>query len=127
MSSSEQGRSKKDPPCRRLHDDDGIDPRVFFRPEQGPRGNDRKTHQLCAQVARTLRLALPGDCRDPALAEIEVLAVEPAPDASRLRVVVRGAGCVGSDLVRALPLLRSLVAEATNRRRVPELVFEVRP
>ena len=43
---------------------------------------------LGRKAARALRLALAGVCRDPVLQQLDVVRVEPAPDARRLRVIV---------------------------------------
>ena len=86
---------------------------------------DRKLRQLCREAYRVLS--------GTALLDwLEVIAVEPAPDASRLAVIVR----VPSELpVReALELLarrrgelRDELAQAVQRKRAPELAFEVVP
>src|SRR5439155_5281464 len=67
--------------------DDGVDVyRGFGR--RLLHKHDRKTRQLCRQAQRALMLALAG-CGDPVLQSVCIQAVEPAPDASRLRVIVR--------------------------------------
>jgi hypothetical protein len=40
--------------------------------------------QLCHQVAETLNCVLSGECRDEVLQNLQVLGVEPAPNASQL-------------------------------------------
>lgn len=90
----------------------------------------RKLLQLCGQVRDALIAILPG-CGDAALREALVHLVEPAPNASRLRVIV----CVPEDgpepdFVRerfrmAAGMLRWEVAGAINRKHAPELAFEV--
>jgi hypothetical protein len=63
-----------------------------------------------------------------------VAAVAAAPDAGRLRiVVVLAAGktnveatAAGAALRRLAPAFRAEVARAVNRKRAPELVFDVR-
>src|SRR5690606_16952026 len=70
--------------CGEIHEDDGIDPRDFFRDGGGSRRkNDYATLRLCAQVRQTLELVLPGALGD-AGAGVRVASVTPAPDASRL-------------------------------------------
>ncbi len=126
-------RGKQPPPCDQLGPDDGIDPRIYFRNEPRRRGDDRKVRQLCAQAARALQFAFAGLCRDPILQQLDVVSVEPAPDARRLRVIVRpcGEGASVSEvqerLAEAYPLLRSAVAAEVRRRRAPELLLQVRP
>lgn len=124
---------RHDLPCIELGPDDGIDPRYLFRNDHAPSRDDRKVQQLCAQAARALRLALAGECRDPVLQQVDVLRVEPGPDARRLRVVVRPPldetpiAEVMDRLAAVHGLLRSAVATAIQRRRAPQIYFEVRP
>lgn len=126
-------RCKQQPPCNELGPDDAIDPRIYFRNEPRRRGDDRKVRQLCAQAARALQYALGGLCRDPILQQLDVVSVEPAPDARRLRVIVRpcvegaSASEVQERLAQAYPLLRSAVAADVRRRRAPDLLFHVHP
>jgi ribosome-binding factor A len=85
--------------------------------------------RLCAAVLRALRVLLPGALGDPALQKLEVEAVTPAPDAGRLRILVRTPApdpALSGRLEAVAPLLRSEVAQAVARRRAPRLVFEVR-
>ena len=60
-----------------------------FRAEATPQKGDRKVRQLCSQVAETLSLVLSGECADELLQNLEVVAVDPAPNASLLLVTVR--------------------------------------
>lgn len=126
-------RPRRESLCAELNEDDGIDPRVYFRKQE--RGDDRKTQQLCKQVFRILTLVLAGECGDAVLREIEILAVVPAPDSSRLLVNV---GLVGAGdghtemqvlarLKTAQSFLRQQVAAAICRKRAPELAFRVLP
>ena len=56
-----------------------------FRP---PPRTDRKTLQLCGQIADTLNYVLSGELDDDLLRNLYVESVRPAPDASRLLVSV---------------------------------------
>src|SRR4051812_24793608 len=95
----------------------------------------RKALQLCSQVAQTLHGALQGECGDDCLRDLLVEAVEPFPNAGRLLVTVSLSPAAAAvplaeileHLERARGLLRSEVAAAVCRRKVPELVFRVRP
>ncbi|MBM4089617.1 MAG: ribosome-binding factor A [Planctomycetes bacterium] len=115
-----------------VHPDDGIDPRELARGET-PRKADRKTRQLCAQVAETLSLVLSGDFGDGVLQSLQVVAVDPAPDASQLVVTVRaalpGETADPAGVLRRLEAvagkLRSEVAAAITRKKAPKLVFRV--
>jgi ribosome-binding factor A len=119
--------------CRELHDDDAVDPRDFFRPHTTSTGHDRKTLQLCSQVAETLALVLAGELDDEVLQQLQVESVLPAPNASQLAVTLRapqtldGAECdeIRRRLDRASGRLRCEVAAAITRRRAPKLVFHL--
>ena len=82
-------------------------------------------------MARLLTLALAGLSADEALPSCHVVAVGPAPDASRLRVVVApfdGAAVPATVLAwleAVRPRLRAELAAGLHRRRVPDLVFAV--
>src|SRR4051794_8042206 len=82
--SRNRGRSENAP----FSDDfEAIDPSTFFGDPAAPAPN-RKTLQLCRQVARTLGVVLAGEIHDDVLAGVLVDGVAPAPDASRLLVTV---------------------------------------
>jgi ribosome-binding factor A len=68
--------------------------------------------RLCGQVARILSLELH---------DLLIERVEPAPDASRLRVWVQAEDL--SAIEQQQPRLRAVVASSIRRRRAPELVF----
>ncbi|HET6323239.1 MAG TPA: hypothetical protein VFG04_00960 [Planctomycetaceae bacterium] len=118
--------------CADIHPDDGVDPKEFFRPTRRTKAIDRKTLQLCSQVADTLNLVLNGECADEFLQCLQVVEVRPAPDASQLLVLVSpsSAGAapdpvaVMHHLAAANGRLRAEVASAIVRRRAPKLVFQ---
>jgi ribosome-binding factor A len=121
--------------CGELHEDDGIDPREFFksgRPGTGKR-ESRKAQQLCRQVAETLDQILSGEANDDILRALRVADVMPAPDTSRLLVTLH-IDCDPADFDRPLVeerlaaykgRLRSEVASAITRRKTPTLAFEI--
>src|SRR5438128_2729229 len=75
--------------CAAPHHEDGINPKHLRNSEhQGSSKPTRKDQQLCKQVYRALCAALAGDCKDPILADVQIVGVETAPDAARLRAVV---------------------------------------
>lgn len=111
----------------------GHDSSVFFGEEKGgPPGHaDRKERQLCRQVQEAIGEAL-STLDDDVLSDVWVCSVEPAPDASRLAVLVRGPrgaepASVKERLERVGGYLRTEVAQAITRKRVPVLTFEVLP
>ena len=81
--------------CVELTEGDGLDPKKSLpgRPRRhsghgASRGrDDRKSLQLCHQISQTLDEVF-ADCRDDILRGLSVVAVEPAPDATRLLVTV---------------------------------------
>ncbi len=97
----------------------------------------RKSHkqgQLCSQVAQAISLTL-GDSTDPRLHDLAVQSVMPAPDGSRLLVIVvpsEGAELDSLDdilgaLEGARTWLRRQVAAEIHRKRAPDLIFQVLP
>jgi ribosome-binding factor A len=110
--------------------EDGGDAREFHsRPWNAPKKAGRKSRQLCAQVKDALVLAFPA-CADPILQQLDVLGVEPAPHSGRLLVLVGVSdpldrSALSTSLSRAAGFLRSEVSSAINRRKAPELVFEL--
>jgi len=124
--------SGKPPPCAELDPDDGVDPRSKREPGRRSVVN-RKALQLCEQIARTLSCVLAGECRDDRLRELLVESVQPAPDSTRLLVSLylgpSAPGVETDELLQSLRgaarMLRSAVANAICRKRVPELVFRL--
>jgi ribosome-binding factor A len=118
--------------CGEIRPEDGIDPRDLARQPRQHKG-DRKVRQLCSQVAETLSLVLSGECSDELLQNLEVVAVDPAPNASQLLVTVRSADPdahvnsaeVSARLTAIAGKLRCEVASAITRKRAPSLVFRV--
>jgi ribosome-binding factor A len=114
----------------RIEDEDGTRPEPWRegRREQGA-APSRKDLQLCGQVARAIESALASG-QDALLRELRVIAVEPAPNAGRLRVIVGPCGPSGpaprgieAALARARGYVRAEVAGSISRKRVPELIF----
>ncbi|HVX09796.1 MAG TPA: hypothetical protein VHC22_01210 [Pirellulales bacterium] len=101
----------------------------------GSRGReDRKTLQLCRQVADTLNYVLSGDCDDELLQNLQVMSVVPAPNAAQLLVTVCPAVAAGATfnaaevrrrLLAIVGRLRSEVAASITRRKAPKLLFQV--
>jgi ribosome-binding factor A len=131
MKRKEPLQKRTQPLCSELGPDDGIDPRDLLREAARKKGG-RKTLQLCGQVAEALNYALAAVCNDDVLRELSVVAVQPAPDESRLLVTVAPTlpgPCdptqVLSHLQQALGKLKTEVATSIHRKRVPELTFRV--
>ena len=134
MPSKKSPRRPLPPLCSEFHEDDGIDPREFFRQGKPGRKPDRKTLQLCSQVRDALNYLLGGDSADDLLSLFQVAEVRPAPDASQLLVIV----CPAVQLPQPLdPIevlqrladasgrLRAGVTAAITRKRAPKLLFQV--
>jgi hypothetical protein len=107
----------------------------FFGDGARSRKGNWKVAQLCKQVERAATGALEGEWTSDALLGAAVASVAPAPDASRLRVlVVLSPAKETTDVERAraalvalTPAFREEVARSVHRKRVPEIVFEVMP
>ena len=118
--------------CAEIRDDDGIDPKTFFKPLQNRGTDNHKDLQLCRQVAETLNLILSGELNDDVLRSVQIVAVTPAPNASQLLVLLAplageslDARAIKERLASFAGRLRSEVALAITRRRVPKLLFQV--
>lgn len=127
--------SGKDRRRRGAHaDENGIDPSTFFDDTHNDSRGERKVQQLCREVERTLSCALAA-CGDDQLRNLIVMAVDPAPDGSRLLVSLCPAlgtldvdvGALRQRLQDVRGFLRSEVAAAIQRKRTPELAFQVVP
>lgn len=124
-------RSRRDPHRRTSSP---VEPEARFGDVHGGRG-DHKVQQLCREVERTLGGAL-GECSDERVRNLVVVMVAPAPDASRLLVMVApmdrsaSAAALAEQLAsvdRAKGFLRQEIARVLQRKRTPELVFELAP
>jgi ribosome-binding factor A len=133
MAAKEPSRKEMLSLCGEVYPEDGVDPRETARLGRPRKKGDRKARQLCAQVAETLSLVLSGECGDELLQSLQVVAVDPAPDASQLMVTLR-AGLPGETIdpnevmVRLAAIsgkLRCDVAAAITRKRAPKLLFQV--
>jgi ribosome-binding factor A len=100
----------------------------MHRDQRGPRGH--KDLQVCRQVFDALTYALAA-LDDPMIAELALVAVTPAPNASRVQVTLvpsrDGIDCEAAlaRLHAVAAELREEVAAELTRRRVPELVFRI--
>ena len=118
--------------CGDVGPEDGVDPRKFFDRDEASRNTGRKARQLCGQVARTLSYAI-SETGDEVLGRLDVVSVEPAPDATQLMVTVAlfpgsepiAVETILARLAQAGGRLRVKVAGAITRRRAPRLMFRV--
>ena len=117
--------------CSELGPEDNSDPRTFFRKEYGKKTN-RKSLQLCGEVAKTISYALAWETGDDLLSRLQVESVVPAPNSMHLLVTVSStesgeldtaAEQVMGRLQKAKGVLRALVAAAIHRRRAPDFTF----
>ena len=117
-----------------VYPDDEVDPKRFFGETDRSRRGNWKTLQLCKQVERAAAVALASECGTGVLLGAVVASVEPAPDAGRLRVTVVLAPGKGVDrleegrtaLLDRKAAFRGEVARSVHRKRIPEVVFDVR-
>ena len=121
--------------CGELRDDDGVDPRDFFRAGHTHKKTDRKAWQLCRQVAETLDQILAGEAGYDVLRALHVADVRPAPDSSRLLVTLH-VDCPPDEfdphateerLARFRGRLRCEVAAAITRRKCCQCGWAVSP
>ena len=132
--SSHRTREHRFPRRGELRPDEEADPRRFFDETDRSGKRNWKVQQLCKQVERAAAVTLAGECEGDALLGAAVAFVEPAPDASRLMaMVVLAPGKSMDDLTEAKTALarsaasfREEVARTIHRKRVPEIVFDVR-
>ena len=115
--------------CGEIREDDGIDPREYFRHKSDPDKYNRKALQLCQQVLQTLQLVLT-DCEDPLVLSMDLITVAPNPDSSCMRVhVACGDPCSMGEAYEALQRqasrLRFEISKSIHRKRVPNLVFAI--
>lgn len=116
--------------CGEIHEDDGVDPRRFFKSHSCRNKQDRKTQQLCQQVEQTLSLVLSGEFSDELLQSLIVESVVPAPNASQMLVTVSieapaNPSVVLERLDRVVGRLRAEVAASITRKRAPALKFRI--
>lgn len=91
---------------------------------------EHKTLQLCRQVQHAVSASLASDFDDPVLLGLYVEEVTPAPDASRVLILVRvdeeHDPAVAKERLESIhSWLRQEVAHSINRKRTPELSFLV--
>ena len=119
--------------CGEIHEDDGVDPRKYFKPAREREQDDRKSRQLCRQVQKTLDLVLTGDAGNDLLSNLRIVSVLPGRDASRLLVSVSAdvprekfdRERIETQLALIQGRLRSEVSAAITRRKTPVLTFQV--
>ena len=113
---------------------DDVDPDVFFNPQpKTNRNHERQTSRVCRVAYRVVSELLMAEVSDPWLQSLQVMGVEPAPDASRLVVrVCSDEHALSSEIMeqrlqRAQGLMRTALAQALQRKRTPQLAFVVVP
>ena len=124
-------RSMKSRKDRDLFPTDAEPDDLYFSSRE--RSHDRKTHQLCAQVQQTLAFLLETECSDECLQGFYVESVSPDPNASRLLVALRqwdrrrffDLKIILERLGDVKGYWRSEVGSAINRKKTPDLVFQV--
>lgn len=125
MSSDDRLRMQLLALCAELGPEDGQSAREFHRKSTRRADDRRKQDQLCGQIARALNLALPG----ATVAALRVCTVKTctAPRSGDVQVTVCGPPEAGPALEAARGWLRTEVAAAIHRKRVPRLDFILLP
>jgi ribosome-binding factor A len=95
-----------------------------------PGKHELKARRLCRQVSEALQTGLTGECGDDLLQQVWVVSVEPAEESSRLIVTVSLPPALDPvktmlHLEGARGRLRSIVAAAIYRKKVPDLAFRL--
>jgi len=129
-----KAREQRFPRTGEVYPDDDVDPGRFFGDRNRFQKTNRKVLQLCKQVEQSAAFTLTDACDSKALLGAAVAAVEPAPDAGRLRVVVvlgpgKGVPEVAEARIALVGLAATFREEAgrsIHRKRVPELFFDIR-
>jgi ribosome-binding factor A len=119
--------------CGELHEDDGVDPRDYFKPARQRDQEHRKSRQLCRQVQKTLDLVLTGEAGNDLLSNLKIVSVLPGRDSSRLLVTVSvdvppeqfSRERIESQLSHIQGRLRSEVSAAITRKKTPVLTFQL--
>ena len=132
--SFQRTREHRFPRRGEVRPDEEANPRRFFDEMDRSGKRNWKVRQLCKQVERATAVTLAGECEGDSLLGAAVAFVEPAPDPSRLMaMVVLAPGKAMDDLAearaalaRAAASFREEVARTIHRKRVPEIVFDVR-
>lgn len=132
MAHDERQRERLRALCGELHDDDGVDPRDFFRSNRKRDKESRKSKQLCRQVQKTLDLFFSGETGDELLAALRIVSVTSADSAALVVTLVADVppdhfdrAAIEGRLTKIAGRLRSEVAGAITRKRAPLLVFHV--
>lgn len=120
--------------CGVINNDDAIDPRHYFHNKRKHNRKYRKVFQLCRQVSDTLQMVLTET--NEMLDGLAIVDVVPAPDSRRMLVIlgldpgtkVKSAGeveLIMEQLQLETPRLRAEIARTINRKKTPNLVFEI--
>lgn len=133
MAHNERERARLRALCGELHDDDGVDPREFFRPIRKRDKASRKSQQLCRQVQKTLDLVFSGETHDELLAALRIVSVTSSADSCALVVTLVAdilteqfnRDEIEARLAAMSGRLRSEVAATITRKRTPLLVFHL--
>ena len=120
--------------CGVINDDDAIDPRHYFYNKRKGNRKHRKVFQLCRQVSDTLHMVLSDG--SSLLDGLSVVDVVTAPDSRRMLVILgldpaveinsaTDVEAIMTELQQQTPRLRAEISRTINRRKTPQLVFEI--
>lgn len=117
------------PLCFAFGEEDGVDPRYAIN-KSARHKSTRKQFQLCKEASRVFSLVLAGETKQTLLRDLWLLSVEPDGNGQCLCVTL---GYAAGDIVTeeqvhaavssVQGLLRSALAQAVNRKRIPALNF----
>jgi ribosome-binding factor A len=110
--------------CAQPHEEDGLPPERERR-----RGNVHRDGQMLKLALREADFCIRMST-SPLLANVHVMGVYPAPDMSRLEIVVEASSDAEATRVAIAMMLGSIraqLARSTRRKRTPELCVSVVP
>ena len=118
--------------CDEIGPEDGVDPRVIAR-AMDRKTKNHKSERLGKEARHTLSMVFAGELSDPVFQELEVVDVAATDDGQFLIVsLTRIDNSFNIDETQILEkcqavqgYLRSAIASAVKRKRVPNLKFEL--
>jgi len=131
MNQSKNWLKKANQLCGEIGPEDGVDPRIIAR-AMDRKPNSRKSQQLGKEARQTISMIFAGELTDPVFQDIEVIDTMVSDDRQFLVVSLTQVD-TGDELDEKIVLekcqavqgfLRSAIANAVNRKRVPSLKFE---
>lgn len=121
--------------CSQPGEDDGVDPRYAVRSSRRAPTIDRKTLQMCGQVAHIVQAVLSSEMYDDDLSGLIVVSVVPTSQRGKLLISVTPGtiepvappDVILAKLKQQVLRIRAEVSGSITRRKTPELAFAYLP